>query len=341
MGRYWRGSSLWMRNVRRYASLCEYGYQPDIPTYKCFDQIKSLFIHHVDIYPVCQTPRQSSLPSLPFYIHTDIRKVHVHTRYDTTPLPFSSSISVGLSPNTSVRTSSVCWPSIGGAILTLVWPPSLNFTGGPTNFTLPHPSWCTSTTIFLAWTCGCSNVSLTSLIAAYGIPLPSKIANHCAVVFVIVTLSMAASSSTRLVTRALFVAKRGLRFHSGCCKRSQITPKSRSLPPPSMMSPSEVLNPLYGAMLGCAVPQRPVSRSPEIRTELAMLLSVATWQSERATSRCWPRLVFARPRRAAMIALEVYRPVVRSVTATPTLTGGPVRSPVMCIRPNSASTITS
>lgn len=42
-----------------------------------------------------------------------------------------------------------------------------------------------------------------------------------------------------------------------------------------------------------------------------------------------------------MMLLLVYKPVVRSVTATPTLTGGPSLVPVMCIKPNSASTITS
>lgn len=36
-----------------------------------------------------------------------------------------------------------------------------------------------------------------------------------------------------------------------------------------------------------------------------------------------------------MMELDVYKPVVRSVTATPTLTGGPSRSPVMCMSPNS------
>jgi succinate--hydroxymethylglutarate CoA-transferase len=32
-----------------------------------------------------------------------------------------------------------------------------------------------------------------------------------------------------------------------------------------------------------------------------------------------------------MMAFDVYSPVVRSVTATPTLTGAPSRAPVMCI----------
>lgn len=90
-----------------------------------------------------------------------------------------------------------------------------------------------------------------------------------------------------------------------------------------------------------AVPQRPESGWPLISAELARFVRVATWQSLRATSICWPFPVLARPKRAAIIELEVYSPVVKSVTATPTLTGGPSREPVMCIKPISASTMTS
>lgn len=68
---------------------------------------------------------------------------------------------------------------------------------------------------------------------------------------------------------------------------------------------------------------------------MAMLVRLAIWQSLSATSTCWPRPVRARASSAASTALLVYRPVVRSVIATPTLTGGPSRSPVMCISPNS------
>ncbi|KAL3705229.1 hypothetical protein TMatcc_008901 [Talaromyces marneffei ATCC 18224] len=57
--------------------------------------------------------------------------------------------------------------------------------------------------------------------------------------------------------------------------------------------------------------------------------------------RCWPSPVFARANKAAMIELHAYNPVVKSVTATPTLTGGPSLEPVKCINPNSASTMTS
>lgn len=56
---------------------------------------------------------------------------------------------------------------------------------------------------------------------------------------------------------------------------------------------------------------------------------------------CCPFPVLARLNRAAIIELEVYSPDVKSVTATPTLTGGPSLEPVMCIKPISASTMTS
>jgi hypothetical protein len=72
-----------------------------------------------------------------------------------------------------------------------------------------------------------------------------------------------------------------------------------------------------------------------------MFASVATWQSLSATSMCCPRPVAARAMSAAMMELLAQRPAVRSVTATPTLTGAPSASPVMCMRPNSASTMTS
>lgn len=51
-----------------------------------------------------------------------------------------------------------------------------------------------------------------------------------------------------------------------------------------------------------------------------MFARVATWQSLRATSMCWPLPDLMRLSSAAMIEFEVYNPVVRSVTATPTLT---------------------
>lgn len=95
------------------------------------------------------------------------------------------------------------------------------------------------------------------------------------------------------------------------------------------------------ASLRWAVPQRPLSGSPLIRAELAKFARVATWQSLNAMSMCWPFPVLARPIRAAIIELEAYSPVVKSVTATPTLTGGPSLGPVMCINPISASTMTS
>lgn len=89
------------------------------------------------------------------------------------------------------------------------------------------------------------------------------------------------------------------------------------------------------------VPQRPESGSPLMSAELAIFASVATWQSLNATSKCCPCPVRARANSAAMILLLAYNPVVRSVTATPTFTGGPSLEPVMCIKPISASTMTS
>lgn len=85
----------------------------------------------------------------------------------------------------------------------------------------------------------------------------------------------------------------------------------------------------------CAVPQRPESRLPVASTPAAMFVRLASWQSLSATSMCWPRPVLWRASRAASTLCDVYRPVVRSVMATPTFTGGPSRSPVICIRPNS------
>jgi len=87
--------------------------------------------------------------------------------------------------------------------------------------------------------------------------------------------------------------------------------------------------------LRCAVPHRPESRLPVVSTPEAMLVRLASWQSLSATSMCCPRPVLWRASSAASTLCEVYRPVVRSVIATPTFTGGPSRSPVMCMRPNS------
>ena len=86
-------------------------------------------------------------------------------------------------------------------------------------------------------------------------------------------------------------------------------------------------------VIRCEVPHRPVSLWPLMRHELAIFASVAIWQSLRAMSICWPFPVLIRPNRAAKTEFEVYKPVVRSVTATPTFTGGPSLVPVICIRP--------
>jgi len=63
--------------------------------------------------------------------------------------------------------------------------------------------------------CSCSSVALTSLMAAYGMPLPSNISSHSWVVFVFVTLSTSSSSSSRCATRSAFVTNRLSLIHSG------------------------------------------------------------------------------------------------------------------------------
>src|SRR5271156_5773276 len=93
--------------------------------------------------------------------------------------------------------------------------------------------------------------------------------------------------------------------------------------------------------LRCAVPHLPASLCPLTRTDDAMLVSDAVWQSLRATSRCWPLPVLARAIRLAMIELQAYSPFVLSVIPSPSLTVGPSRSPVICMSPISASAMTS
>lgn len=184
-------------------------------------------------------------------------------------------------------------------------------------------------------------------------PLPSSRSSHSCVVFCFVSLSIRPSSSTRFATRTLFVAYRSSVTHSGLPSFWHRIPNNRSLPPPMSRSPSDVLKPLYGTIEAtrissvlhdycdarvdsrCAVPHRPVSFLPVTRTELAMFVKLAVCVSLNDTSMCCPLLFFDRPIRAAMMELLVYSPVVRSVMATPTFTGGPSREPVMCMRPNS------
>jgi len=152
-------------------------------------------------------------------------------------------------------------------------------------------------------------------------PLSLSISSHSAVVRVRVSASINASSSIRFRTRAPFVANFSLDFHSGLPSLSQSTPNSRSLPPPSKISPSRVLKPLYGTIeankfsqksqskgalnIRCAVPHRPLSGCPLINAELAIFASVATWQSLSATSICCPFPVLALPSNAAKIEFEV------------------------------------
>ncbi len=152
-------------------------------------------------------------------------------------------------------------------------------------------------------------------------PLSLSISSHSAVVRVRVSASINASSSMRFWTLAPFVANFPLYFHSGLPSLSQSTPKSRSLPPPSKISPSPVLKPLYGTIeafhlshvpqskgaldIRCAVPHRPLSGCPLINAELAIFASAATWQSLSATSICCPVPVLALPSNAAKIEFEV------------------------------------
>ncbi|CFN74699.1 Uncharacterised protein [Bordetella pertussis] len=67
------------------------------------------------------------------------------------------------------------------------------------------------------------------------------------------------------------------------------------------------------------------------------LASMATWQSSRAMSICWPSPLRLRSCSAARMPTVEYMPVIRSVTATPAFCGPPPgrssRSPVMLIRP--------
>jgi hypothetical protein len=210
----------------------------------------------------------------------------------------------------------------------------------------------------LANTCLWLKVPWMSLIALYGSPEPSNTSNHSCVDFVFVIDSIKESSNSRCATRWVLMLNLASVFHSGWPRPSHIRPKRRSLPPPNKISPSLVLYDRYGTIeaktdqhlhhihgyrldVRCAVPHRPSSFCPLINALLARLDSVATWQSLKATSICWPLPDLPLAIKAAIMLLLVYNPVVKSVTATPTLTGGPSRDPVMCINPISASTITS
>lgn len=167
--------------------------------------------------------------------------------YATTPACLRSFIVLSSILSNLASTSSVCCPNVGGG-LRILGLFSLNFTGGETSFIGPQAGCCTSVTMPRACSCSCSSVSLTSLIAAYGIPEPSKIANHSFVFFVCVTFSIMDSSSFLFSTLTLLVLNLGSVFHSGFESLSHIMPKRRSFPPPIMMSPSRVLKPLYGTI---------------------------------------------------------------------------------------------
>lgn len=94
--------------------------------------------------------------------------------------------------------------------------------------------------------CSCVNVPIKSLTFAYGSPVPSKISSHSCVVFDIVISSIQGSSRSRFSTRAELTANRSSLIHSGLPRPSHRRPKRRSVPPPKRISPSDVLNDLYG-----------------------------------------------------------------------------------------------
>lgn len=104
----------------------------------------------------------------------------------------------------------------------------------------PHAGCSISMTMFLASVCGSPSAVLTSLMGAYGMPLPSKAASHSSVVFWRVMSSICASSSSRFATRWALEENLGSSFQAGRPMASQRTPKRRSLPPPMRMSPSLV-----------------------------------------------------------------------------------------------------
>ena len=133
----------------------------------------------------------------------------------------------------------MCWPRVGGGILT----PGVAceyLMGVFTSLTGPQAGCSTSVTISRAWTmaennvyqrtcwglywdgskkinspCEWFRVPWISFTAAYGIPLPSKISSHSWVVFCLVVVSIKLSISSRCFTRSLFVVKRASVFHSG------------------------------------------------------------------------------------------------------------------------------
>ncbi|MOA54163.1 hypothetical protein D3C78_1777340 [compost metagenome] len=79
--------------------------------------------------------------------------------------------------------------------------------------------------------------------------------------------------------------------------------------------------------------------SPPTSQFMLTLDSIASAQSNSAMSMYWPTPVWWRDSSAACTALAAYRPVNRSVTATPTLCGSPSAGPVMLISPDMPCTM--
>lgn len=94
--------------------------------------------------------------------------------------------------------------------------------------------------------CSWFRVPKTSFTAAYGRPEPSRMFNHSCVVCLVVSASMRSSNSLRLRTRSLLVTYLGSLLHSDLPSFSHRMPNSRSLAPPTKISPSAVLKPWYG-----------------------------------------------------------------------------------------------
>jgi hypothetical protein len=122
------------------------------------------------------------------------------------------------------------------------------FTGVFTNLIGPHDGWSTCCTIPRAMVCSWLSVAWTSLMAAYGIPHPSRMLSHSAVVFCFVSLSISPSKVSRFCTLRAFVLNLSSSIHAGLPILVHRTPYKRSLPPPSRISPSEVLKALYGTI---------------------------------------------------------------------------------------------
>lgn len=167
--------------------------------------------------------------------------------YRITSFSRSACISSAVIPSLSPSTSSVCCPSSGGGVLASALL-SANFIGVLTILMVPHAGCSISMTMFLSCVCGSSSAVLTSLMGAYGMPVPSKALSQSLVVLPRVISSMRASSSSRCATRWALEANLSSDFHSGRPMLSQRTPKRRSLPPPMRMSPSLVSKALYGTI---------------------------------------------------------------------------------------------